>query len=207
MPTPAITHSLRLPIFANFLINQKRSALLERVIAQPFYAIKINLKKIIIQGSSRKDGDIGKVVADLIRLSKWDLIDLNDYNFSYYDYEHLNKDDDFIGLMKKLLSDYDIFVLATPVYWYSMSGIMKVFFDRITDLLTIEKDLGRKLRGKHMAVISCSYGNNLGDQFWIPFKKSAEYLGMNYVTDLHIISTKISSHKISQFVQKIEKTA
>ena len=38
--TPAITHSLRLPIFANFLINQKRSALLERVIAQPLYPIK-----------------------------------------------------------------------------------------------------------------------------------------------------------------------
>ena len=33
--TLAITNSLRLPIFANFLINQKRSALLERVIAQP----------------------------------------------------------------------------------------------------------------------------------------------------------------------------
>ena len=32
--TLAITHSLRLPIFANFLINQKRSALLERVIAE-----------------------------------------------------------------------------------------------------------------------------------------------------------------------------
>ena len=30
----AITHSFRLPIFANFLINQKRSALLERVIAE-----------------------------------------------------------------------------------------------------------------------------------------------------------------------------
>ncbi|MCP4458779.1 MAG: NAD(P)H-dependent oxidoreductase [Cytophagales bacterium] len=38
--------------------------------------------------------------------------------------------------------------MATPVYWYSMSGIMKVFLDRIYDVLTIEKELGRKLHGK-----------------------------------------------------------
>ena len=164
------------------------------------------MKKIIIQGSSRKDGDTEKVVAELIRHSKWDRIDLNDYNFSYYDYEHLNKDDDFIELMKKLLSDYEFFILVTPVYWYAMSGIMKVFFDRLTDVLTIEKDLGRKLRGKYMTVMSCSYGNNLGDTFWIPFKKTAEYLGMYYVTDLHVLSTNISSDKISGFINEIEKT-
>ena len=34
MPKWAITHSLRLPIFANFLINKKQSALLEQVIAE-----------------------------------------------------------------------------------------------------------------------------------------------------------------------------
>ena len=42
MLTPAITHSLRLPIFANFLINQKRSALLERVIAQPVTHLRMS---------------------------------------------------------------------------------------------------------------------------------------------------------------------
>ena len=43
-PTRAITHSLRLPIFANFLINQKRSALLERVIAQPLAVRQLMIK-------------------------------------------------------------------------------------------------------------------------------------------------------------------
>lgn len=164
------------------------------------------MRKIIIQGSSRKDGDTERVVSELTHLSKWDMIDLNDYDFSYFDYEHLNRHDDFIGLMKKLISEYDFYIFATPVYWYSMSGIMKVFFDRLTDLLTIEKDLGRELKGKYIAVMSCSNGNNLGEQFWIPFRKSAEYLGMNYVTNLHIISTNIESGKIAEFINEIEKT-
>ena len=56
--------------------------------------------------------------------------------------------------MKTIISKYDTIIFATPVYWYSMSGILKVFIDRITDLLTIEKELGRKLRGKKMAVVS-----------------------------------------------------
>ncbi len=50
--------------------------------------------------------------------------------------------------MNDIVDKYDVLIFATPVYWYSMSGIMKVFFDRITDLLTIKKDIGRKLKGK-----------------------------------------------------------
>ncbi len=98
------------------------------------------------------------MVRDLQQLSGWDLVDLNDYDFSYFDYEHKNRGDDFLPLMSRLIEAYDVFVFATPVYWYAMSGIVKVFFDRITNLLTIEKDLGRRLRGKKMAGISCSIG-------------------------------------------------
>lgn len=58
---------------------------------------------------------------------------------------------DYLNLMKQILDKYETLILATPVYWYSMSGIMKVFFDRLTDLLTIEKEFGRKLRGKKTA--------------------------------------------------------
>lgn len=62
-----------------------------------------------------------------------------------------SRNDDYLNLMKQILDKYETLILATPVYWYSMSGIMKVFFDRLTDLLTIEKELGRKLRGKKIA--------------------------------------------------------
>ena len=42
-------------------------------------------------------------------------------------------------------------IFVTPVYWYAMSGRMKVFFDRWTDLLKIDKDTGRhNQEGTHL---------------------------------------------------------
>jgi multimeric flavodoxin WrbA len=165
------------------------------------------LKKIIILGSSGKNGETKKVVTELMRISDWELIDLNDYKISHFDYEHLNRNDDFISLMKRITENYDVLIFATPVYWYSMSGIMKVFFDRITDLLRIEKEIGRKLRNKNMAVISCSNGDNLENNFWLPFKKSAEYLGMNYVADLHTYQGEMDKKGIAEFKKNVEKNA
>lgn len=107
--------------------------------------------------------------------------------------------------MEQIIKKYDTLILATPVYWYSMSGIMKVFFDRITDLLTIEKELGRKLRGKRMAVISCSIGDNLGEHFWLPFSETAKYLGMEYLGNAHTITGENNETKIAEFINQIEK--
>ena len=162
------------------------------------------MKTVIIIGSSRKDGETKKVINELIKIANYDVIDLIDYDISHYDYDHLNRNDDFIGLLNHITDSYHTLVFATPVYWYSMSGIMKVFFDRLTDLLTIEKELGRKLRNKNMAVISSSNGNNLEDHFWLPFKKTAEYLGMHYITDLHTFQDKIDIEKILEFKKTID---
>jgi len=163
------------------------------------------MKKLIILGSSRKDGDTRKIVDKLIGISGWDCIDLNDYNFGYYDYEHKNLDDDYLPLMRKIIVTYDVLIFATPVYWYAMSGIMKVFFDRITDLLDEEKDLGRKLRGKSMAAVSCSIGDNLGEAFWPPFSETAKYLGMNYLGNAHAIAETDESDNLKNFVARINE--
>jgi multimeric flavodoxin WrbA len=85
-----------------------------------------------------------------------------------------------------------------------MSGIMKVFFDRITDLLDNEKELGRQLRKKKMAVITCSIGDNLGDNFWLPFKETSKYLGMHYIGNLHTISNKNNETDLKEFIRKID---
>ncbi len=163
------------------------------------------MKKVLIVGSSRSDGDTVKFAKKLVKKSKFDLVDLNNYEFSYFDYEHKNRDDDYLYLMHRIVSEYETLIFATPVYWYSMSGIMKVFFDRLTDLLTIEKELGRKLRGKKMAVISCSTGENLGEDFWLPFKYSARYLGMDYLGNTHMITGEKNESNISEFIKLIEK--
>lgn len=163
------------------------------------------MKKVIIVGSSRRDGNTSFLTKKLVKKSEWDLIDLNDFNFSYYDYNSKNKSDDYLTLMSHIIETYDVLIFATPVYWYAMSGIMKVFFDRLTDLLTIKKELGQKLRGKKMAAISCSTGNNLGDAFWLPFLETANYLGMGYIGNTHTITGEDNDAKITDFITLIEK--
>ena len=63
----AITHSLRLPIFANFLINQKRSALLERVIAETVGKHLMNphqLRNVFSLPAAERYGYLIRKVAD-----------------------------------------------------------------------------------------------------------------------------------------------
>jgi multimeric flavodoxin WrbA len=142
------------------------------------------MKRIIVQGSSRNNGNTNKIVQILRNHLECDLIDLNEFNIHQYDYENGNRNDDFLSTMKMIV-EYDLIIFATPVYWFSMSGTMKTFFDRITDCLKTEKETGRKLRGRNMAAISCGSDGSENEGFFIPFEKSAEYLGMNYFGHIH----------------------
>jgi multimeric flavodoxin WrbA len=148
--------------------------------------------KVIILGSSRSSGNTAKAISSISKKNNVDVIDLNNYNFSYYDYESKNLGDDFLPLIKSIIEKYDTLIFATPVYWYNMSGIMKVFFDRFSDLIRIEKEEGRKLRGKNMFVISNSHDDKIDSSFYIPFQKSADYLGMNYTGEIHFNADKIN---------------
>ncbi|GAB1462814.1 flavodoxin family protein [Pedobacter sp.] len=157
---------------------------------------------VVLLGSSKKDGDTRKAIHDLNAYLSFDVIDLSDYQIGHYDYEHKNSKDGFIPLIGRIVS-YKILIFATPVYWYAMSGIMKVFFDRVTDLLDYEKDLGRELRGKDMAVLTSSVGDNLGDSFWLPFKETAKYLGINYVSGLHTLKGRDNNLQLQDFSKEI----
>ncbi len=141
-------------------------------------------KTVIIQGSSRSNGNTNKIINHINSSNKYDVIDLYNKKINHFDY-NFNNDDDFLPLIKNVIENYDTIIFATPVYWYSMSGVLKVFFDRLSDLLYVEKDLGRNLRGKNMAMISCGSGPGLKDEFSMPFKESANYLGMNYLGNVH----------------------
>jgi multimeric flavodoxin WrbA len=158
----------------------------------------MNNKKVIIVGSSRNNGNTINIADAIASQFNIDVINLSDYQISYYDYESKNRNDDFLSLIKSIIEKYDTLIFATPVYWYSMSGIMKVFFDRFSDLIRIEKETGRQLRGKKFAVISNSHDDTLDFDFYVPFKKSVDYLGMKYLGEHHfnadqfIITNKIA---------------
>jgi len=107
---------------------------------------------VILLASARKNSDTEKYVDIIFRDIEHTKIDLLDYVISPYDYSHnYSSGDNFIEITEQLLQ-YDKIIFATPVYWYSMSGLMKTFFDRFTDLVTIQKQTGRKLAGKETSL-------------------------------------------------------
>jgi multimeric flavodoxin WrbA len=161
---------------------------------------------VLINGSARGDGNSQELIQTIQKIETIPVVHLYKYDISHFDYLHHNKSDDFLPLMKELIDQYSFFLLLSPVYWYAMSGHMKVFMDRWTDLLTIEKSWGRKLRGKEMAVLTSSHGNHLEDRFWLPFKYSANYLGMTFKGGLHTIPDELDLQRISQFLTMIKKS-
>lgn len=166
-------------------------------------------KGVIILGSSNSYGETRKVVSFVADKTNYPVIDLNTKKISVFDYEFKNRNDDFLPLIKEIVEDYEIIIFATPVYWYSMSGTMKIFFDRISDCLKIEKETGRKLRGLDMAIISCGSDRELKNGFYMPFIETAKYLGMNYISNVHcwiengVISISVKN-ELEKFVKSIK---
>ena len=95
---------------------------------------------VIILASARSDGNTAKMANLIGNHLKADIFDLRSYQIGHYDYEHNYTEDDFIELFRNKIIKAETIIFATPVYWYSMSGRMKVFLDRMTDLLKIENN-------------------------------------------------------------------
>ncbi|HHG85778.1 MAG TPA: NADPH-dependent oxidoreductase [Bacteroidetes bacterium] len=142
-------------------------------------------RTVIILGSARSNGNTRSVTAYACQLISADIIDLKEYQIGKFDYEFANANDDFLPLMRRILSDYDRIILASPVYWYTVSATMKTFMDRFSDLLGPHKALGRQLRGKSLGLISCGPQNDCPPSYAEPIALSADYLGMDYLGHVH----------------------
>ena len=159
----------------------------------------------VVLGTSKSDGNTRILVDAFIAKSDANIFDLSLFNISFFDYLHGNKSDDFLPLIHKLIA-YDHIVFATPIYWYSMSAQLKVFFDRLSDLLTIEKDLSRKLKGKSISVLSTGFDLLCPDCFIKPFELTANYMdlifkGCEYVS----IQSGIDSDSINNAAERAVK--
>ena len=117
-------------------------------------------------------------------------IQLIDFKIELYNYdENYTENDEFLKIINQLI-DCDEIVFATPVYWYSMSSLMKIFFDRLTDLIGSQETIGRKLMGKKISVITSSIGNHLDENFFLPFIETANYLHLDYLEGTHYVNPK-----------------
>lgn len=160
-------------------------------------------------GSSHKNGNTNLVVEQFAEISDSDIIDLGQKDISYYDYDHKNRNDDFLPLIKDFIQNYDTLVIVTPIYWYTMSAEVKTFLDRISDLLTIEKEVGRQLRGKSMALISQTEGDFYHQWFAEPIKLTAQYLGMDFKGYVHVsiengVISKVQQKRMTELFQTLK---
>ncbi|MFC2954059.1 flavodoxin family protein [Marinicaulis aureus] len=134
-----------------------------------------------ILGSSRADGDTARLLsAVLAHLPGTERVDLGTLRIGPYSYSHANADDDFLPLAQAMLKAQAI-VLASPVYWYTMSAQMKLFFDRLSDLTDPPyKTIGKQLAGKTLFVVATGSDPKPPESFVHPFEDSAGYFNMQW---------------------------
>jgi hypothetical protein len=144
---------------------------------------------LAIVGSARGDGHTSALLESLLSGRSATCLDLLDYEIRPYEYGRILAGDDF-GKVAEAMASHQILVMATPVYWYAMSGRMKTLFDRFTDLVTVRRDLGRRLAGRTLAVMACGSDPTLPEGFEVPFRDTAAYLDMRYGGALYVQITE-----------------
>lgn len=89
---------------------------------------------LFINSSKNKNGvtlDLGKTALQGIESNQLHLVD---YSIKQIDQEHDNRIDQF----KKVFAQFkeaDVILIGTPVYWSCMTGYLKTFIDRFTDVI------------------------------------------------------------------------
>lgn len=166
-------------------------------------------KPLIILASARKQGYTSDFLNKVFANIDHKLIDLLDFHVYPYNYSNNYPDDDDFQKITDELLLHKVIVFATPVYWYAMSGLMKTFFDRFTDLVTIKKQLGKQLKGKSIFLLAAGTDPELPNGFEIPFKLTSEYLNMTYKEYIYYSTRfpktgKILQEAINSFTAKIE---
>ena len=148
------------------------------------------MKVLFLLGSSRGDGHAARlareVYGQLVFAHRADaeFIDISALNIGPYDYENANRGDDFLPVAQKMFRA-DAIVFASPVYWYAMSGQMKIFFDRLTDLTDWFKPVGKRLAGRRMFAVSTGGDPEAPASFVHPFEDTASYFNMEWGGHLH----------------------
>ena len=137
------------------------------------------MKNLVLLGTARGESHTLRAIRELCPFKEYEIIDLRNYNLKYYSYDHSTNLDEFLAIAENMTTADNI-VFATPVYWYSMSGVLKVFFDRLTELLTSHKSIGKALKGKKTFLISTGSDPELPPGFEVPFRLTSKYFEMNY---------------------------
>lgn len=120
----------------------------------------------VIYGSTRQNGNteyltkfaIDGLEVEQIYLRDYKIEPIDDRRHSESGFSDVN--DDYNGLVERMMK-HDTFIFATPIYWYSMTGIMKNFIDRWSHTMRDEKFPGFKNQlGTKKAYVIAVGGDN-----------------------------------------------
>ncbi|WP_431802577.1 flavodoxin family protein [Halobacillus andaensis] len=113
------------------------------------------MSTIVIHGSTRENGNTEYLAKQAVPEKNTTHIYLRNHQIEVIKDERHSEngfkkiDDDHHAIIDQMLA-HDVIIFATPVYWYSMSGLMKNFVDRFSQVVrepgyeTFKEDLQQK---------------------------------------------------------------
>ncbi|QKG84177.1 flavodoxin family protein [Kroppenstedtia pulmonis] len=115
----------------------------------------------VIDGGTRQKGNTEILTEHAVKELDVERISLRDYDIHpIADLRHTQDgfqevDDDYNDVIDRVIQ-HDILVFSTPIYWYSMSGILKNFIDRWSQTMRSPKyyDFKNRMSAKKAFVIA-----------------------------------------------------
>lgn len=99
-------------------------------------------KIIFMNGSPNKNGNTFRIGEEILKGISHDILQMSDYKVSQYGQVY---EDDEINKIFEKIKNVDTIVIGAPVYWYTVSGIVKTFIDRLYLLPEAEVLKGKNL--------------------------------------------------------------
>ena len=99
-------------------------------------------KSLFINSSPNRDANTYRIGEELLKDKEHDVLQMADYRISQYG--QVFEDDEMKDVLKEM-DKYDILVIGSPVYWYTVGGMLKTFIDRLYMLPEAEALRGKKL--------------------------------------------------------------
>ena len=99
-------------------------------------------KILFVNSSPNRDGNTYRIGEELLKDKEHEVLQMADYRISQYG--QVFEDDEMKEVLKEM-DKYDILVIGSPVYWYTVGGMLKTFIDRLYMLPEAEALRGKKL--------------------------------------------------------------
>ena len=99
-------------------------------------------KILFVNSSPNREGNTYRIGEELLKDKEHDVLQMADYRISQYG--QVFEDDEMKEVLKEM-DKYDILVIGSPVYWYTVGGMLKTFIDRLYMLPEAEALRGKKL--------------------------------------------------------------